>query len=160
MAGIDFFQTGEETTIKVVNLNDVTKNKELFEELLNETFLVKPVAQFYFERIDEVKNLVGTAINDAHYYSFNVKQVIEVLKKSGKDTTVWEKFNPELEIILIASSCEIIEPQEIPMDPLVQKEGNKLGVYLIQYLVQVQVIIVLNVEVCVVILNIQEGGKI
>ena len=126
MVGIDFFSTGKETIIKVVNLNDVTKNKELFGLLLNETFLAKPVAQFYFETIDEVKNPIGTAINSVYHYSFQVKQIIEVLKKSSKETIVWEKFNPELEIILIASACEIVESKETLVSSFVKKRRREI----------------------------------
>lgn len=109
MAGIDFFPTGKDTSIKVVNLNDLTTNKEIIKTLLGLTLLAKPIAQFYFETTGETKSPVGAAINDKYYYSFTIQQAVEALEKAGDkhNAACWARMNSYDEVILIASMCEV-----------------------------------------------------
>lgn len=109
MEGIDFFPTGKDISIKVVNLDDLTTNREIIKTILGLTLLAKPVAQFYFETIGETKSPVGTAINEKYYYSFTIQQVVEALEKVGDkhNAACWARMNSYDEVILIASLCEV-----------------------------------------------------
>ncbi len=107
MAGIDFFSTGKETIIKVVNLNDVDLNKETYAQLLGVTLLAKPIAQFWFEYVGGKKSPGGVALDGKYYYSFTAQQAVTALEKVGRDASGWKKLDPETEATLIASACEI-----------------------------------------------------
>lgn len=107
MAGIDFFPIGENTTIKVVNMNGITVHKEDYEALQGVTLTAKPFAQFWYEYIGKEKNTVGEALDGKHFYFFKVIDAVEALKKEGKDASRWEKLNPEMEACLISTACEV-----------------------------------------------------
>lgn len=109
MAGINFFPTGENTTIKVVNMNGITVNKEDYEALIGVTLTATPVAQFWFENVFGQRNPVGEALDGKHFYSFKVKQAVEALEKEGKDASRWIIYDPEMEALIISTACEILQ---------------------------------------------------
>jgi len=107
--GIDWFPTGPETKIKVVSMDGVELHKDKFEKLMGLTLVAKPEAQFYYEKIGNSKERQVEAIKGNHFFSFTVKDVVETLKKSGKDTKLWDELNPDILVQLISTSCEVLE---------------------------------------------------
>ncbi len=108
MAGINFFPTGENTTIRVANLNGITVNKEDYEALIGVTLTATPVAQFWFEYAFSERKKVGDALDGKHFYLFKVKDALEALEKEGKDASRWIIYDPDMEALIVSTACEVI----------------------------------------------------
>lgn len=108
--GINFFSTGQKTKIKLVNLNDVEFNKEMFEALLGLTLETEPVAQFAYEKLDDgTKERYGDPLGGKSFFSFKASEAIEVLEKNGKDASLWKKLDQDLQCDIISTACEVVE---------------------------------------------------
>jgi hypothetical protein len=108
--GVDWFYDKDLVNIKIVNTDAVSQNKEYF-NLLNGLTIenVKRCWQSYFERGDGGSKLpIGGPVNGNIFFAFTAAQVVPLLEKANKETELWKKLEPDTEVKIISTACEVI----------------------------------------------------
>ena len=106
--GRDFFTAKEGLTIRVLNMNGVTQNREVFEPLVGLTLPAKEVYQSWYERSGEGKIPVGGPIEGRVWYQFTAADVVSAMKEAGRDPGPWATHDQDLEALLPIQSCELV----------------------------------------------------